>query len=172
MGILMDLRALEDFERKLAAFYEWLSEAYVGDPEASALFYRLQSEEKAHANLLQYQRRLCQKNPALFKNLEIGTFDAASALLRLEQLSATGRPPGLRDAVCAAVEVEQSAAEKHSRQALRLVSGEVSGVLKTLSEADQSHARGLIELGRKRGYLDAGCSERPMVVAGRGRRKP
>lgn len=156
MGLESDLRELEQFERELGAFYDWLTTTYKDDSQAAAIFFRLKTEEMAHANLLQYQRRLYQKNPALFHGMEIGTFDAEGTLEGVKILRDQTSPPPLSEAVRTAVAIEQSAAERHSRQALQMAKGQVSVLLETLSEGDQAHARALVEFGRARRYLPPG----------------
>ena len=64
------LRHLEEFEKQMGKLYRCLNERFQEDEEAAFVFYRLNVDEKAHASLIQYQRRLVQQNPELFERIE------------------------------------------------------------------------------------------------------
>ena len=164
MSILRGLNALERFEGGVAKLYARLSEAHAQDPEAASLFYKLSLDEKNHASLIQYQRRLIKQNPDLFEALEFDVAAIEMATVYVEGILARRELPGLRDAVALAAGIEGGAAETHFRAALLQAAPEMSRLMRGLGDSDRLHADTLQAFGIRRGFLP------PATAAGEARR--
>ena len=57
--------SLKRIELGLAELYRWYSERFAHDAEAAFVFKRLSLDEKAHAAMLDYQKKIVQANQEL-----------------------------------------------------------------------------------------------------------
>ena len=71
MNILNALDEIEKLEQKLAELYAYFHELFIANKIVSAVFFKMVLEEKGHADLVQYQRRIVRKNPKLFNEVTI-----------------------------------------------------------------------------------------------------
>src|SRR5271157_6218330 len=117
MNIQSLLKPLAEFEAAIGDLYKWFAEVFVADKEAAFTFYRLATEERAHVDLIEYQRRLVRSNPGAFSEVSVDLDEVKE----LSALAASGRsepqPPSLKEAVALAFQLETSAAEYHFRTA-------------------------------------------------------
>lgn len=145
------LRKLGDLERSLAELYGWYAEAFVSDPEIAFVFFKMASEEKGHASLVEYQKRIVRGNAALSVDVEIDDAGIEAALSRVRELRAAATRPTVEEAVRETLLLERTAAESHCRNALRQANPEIARLLDALGGEDKLHVERVEALARKRG---------------------
>lgn len=160
MDIQLALKPLEDLESRLSGFYEWLSTCFADDSGAAGLFYRLSRDEKSHVALIQYERRML-RNGLDNESLTMDPESVFEVQKKIQAVRDAPAPPGLKDAVLLALEIENSAAENHFQLASGRVSGTMSRLLSNLGREDRRHYEALL----------AFATERGLPVPGKGRTK-
>jgi len=153
------LKPLEEFENQMGKLYRWLHEKFRDDDEAAFVFYRLNLDEKAHASIIQYQRRLVQQNPRMFKKIEFDIEDLNRTSARVDHFMDRKRL-ALEEAVNFSLELEGSAAEMHLRTALQQSIEGLARLLGSLGSADRFHVELLRSLAVKKGFLKEGEGQR------------
>ncbi len=145
------LRKLGDLERSLAELYARYAEVLADDPEIATAFFRMAAEEKRHAGLVEYQKRMVQQDPKLSVEVSIDVVQIEEALARVRALrAATGRPT-VEEALREALLLESGAAESHYRNALTQANPGIARLLSALGGEDRAHVARLVELARRRG---------------------
>lgn len=158
------LRQLGELERELAVLYEWYADALGNDPEAVYVFLRMAREEKGHARLVDYQRRLLQKDPSL--SIEVAVDLSALEALTEKVRALHSKPaklPTVEEALRETFTIEMTAAELHYRHALGRVKPEVARLLEALGEEDSLHLERIQEMVRHRRI---GVAEPPVTWNG------
>lgn len=145
------LRKLGELERSLADLYGWWSELFVADEEAAFVFFKMKGEEKAHAGLVDYQRKLVQNSPTLSVDVRFDLTEVEAALARAKALRSAAVPPTVAEALGEALRIERSAAESHCRNALKLANPGIARLLDALGGEDKLHVARLVELAERRG---------------------
>lgn len=159
MHILRVLDPLEGIEKKIAELYERFSEIFGEDAEAASFFYRMSVDEIAHANLVGYQRRVVVQNMKLAKDVSLDLDDINYTLERVKSLLA-GPPPSLEEAVKLALEIENSAAEAHSRTAIAEAVPGIYQLLSSLSGFDSKHCEMVENFAASRGFAFVSSQKR------------
>ena len=90
------LRKLGDLERSLADLYSWYAEVLEDDAEIASTFFRMAAEEKRHANLVDYQKRMLQQDATLSVDVPADLAEIEAALDRVRALRAATRPAARR----------------------------------------------------------------------------
>ncbi|MBI5143384.1 MAG: hypothetical protein HZA20_14525 [Nitrospirae bacterium] len=111
MEILKALRPIEEFERKLALFYEWCGRSFVDDYETSSFFYCMKVEEESNINLVQYIRRIARQNPLLFGEVDLNMDGIQESTSKMARLMSSTAEPSLEDVLNAALEIERNATD-------------------------------------------------------------
>jgi rubrerythrin len=150
MKIDAAFRPLTELERSLAELYGAWAEAYEGDREAAFVFFKMSSEEKGHAALIDYARRFVQKDPKLGGDVDIDLSLVQGMINKVRVLRENGAPPSVEKALEIALELESSAAESHYKSALKQVNPEMERLLRCLGGEDQAHLGRLKEFAVKR----------------------
>jgi len=153
MRIFGVLSRLEMIESKMAEFYEWLSEVFASDSEASGLFYRMSLQERSHAGLLRYGRKLVSRSPQDFEDVD---FDAESVDSLLASVDAFRRDfprPSLVEALFFAMKVECHPAENAHREVLSVSNPEISQIIGSLAIADEEHHQLLRAFAQERSAI-------------------
>lgn len=153
MNLFLFLKSLEDLELGVSKLYQRFSGDCASDGEASSLFYRLCIEERGHASLLRYQRRLIKRNPQLFESVSLEEGPIEEMTRRVGGLLRDPRRMALGEVVRAAVKIESSAAEHHHQTALLQSNPEMAKLLGALGAGDNQHLSSLLDFGLKRGFL-------------------
>jgi hypothetical protein len=144
-------RPLADMERSLSDLYERFSETFAPDPELAFVFFKMSAEEKGHASLVEYQRRLVQKNQELSADVD---GDLTLVHETIEQIRALRDSIGTidaGDAIRETLAIEKSVAESHYRNALRQARPELARLLNSLGGEDSLHISRLEDLAASRG---------------------
>lgn len=150
MRILQVLSQLERVESEMASFYEWLSEVFESDSEASGLFFRMSLQEKSHASLLKYGRKLVHRSPNDFEDVDFDSEAVDSLLASVETFRAVSPQPSLGEALFFAMKIECSPAESSHREVLTVSNPEISHVIRSLAIADEEHHKTLQTLAQDR----------------------
>lgn len=145
------LRKLGELERSLAELYGWWSEVFASDEEAAFVFFKMKGEEKAHAGLVDYQRKLVQNSPALSVEVEFDMTEVDAAVARAKALRRPEAAPTVAEALVEALRMERSAAESHCRNALKLANPGIARLLDALGGEDKLHVSRLVDLAKRRG---------------------
>ncbi|MEN8165217.1 MAG: hypothetical protein ABFS37_13895 [Acidobacteriota bacterium] len=139
MQILTVLSAIEKIESSVAKLYEWYSEVFAGDDEASGFFFRLAMQEHSHANMIALAKNLVRRSPSDFSPID---FDLALVedLLDTITLFRTHNPqPSLAAALGFAMSVESHGAEGIHRSMVIQSNPEVADMVNSLANADREH---------------------------------
>ena len=137
------LSRLERVEEKMAEFYEWLSEVFDGDDEASGLFCRMSLQEKSHSRLLNYGRKLVFRSPDNFAEVDFNVQPVDDLLESVDEFRETTSSPSLADALFFAMKVECHPAENSHREVLAVSNPEIAQMIRNLAIADEEHHRTL-----------------------------
>jgi len=139
MQVYQVLATLERIETTMAEFYEWLSEVFEADSDASGLFFRMGLQERSHASLLQYGKKLAHRAPDAFEDVDFDA-DEAQRLCEAVHVFREERPtPSLADALFFAMKAECHPAENSHREVLAVSNPEISKIVKSLAIADAEH---------------------------------
>jgi rubrerythrin len=151
MKILSLLTSLEKIEIQMASLYEWLSGVFADDAEAAGLFFRMAMQERSHANLVRYGKKLVHRSPSSFSEVDFDPEEIDRLLAAISQAMAAEPPSTLEQAIGLALELEDSPAETAHRSILMTSNPEVAGVIRSLDAGDEEHAEGLRTFAEKRG---------------------
>lgn len=149
------LRKLGDLERSVADLYGWWAETLADDSEVASAFFRMAAEEKRHAGLVDYQKRMVQQDPKLSIDVEADLAEIDAALAKVRGLRAAPGRPAAAEALREALFLERSVAESHYRNALTQANPTVARLLSALGGEDKVHVARLEDLARRRGLEGA-----------------
>lgn len=150
MNIITVLGRLGELETSLAELYERYTEAFEADPEVSDVFARMGVEERGHARLVEYQRRVLQRSPAHSMDVAIDLKEVEAVLARAKELRASPGPPAADAAIREALEMETSAAEGYYREALKQADPQMAKMLESLAGKDNAHLKRILDLALRR----------------------
>lgn len=152
MKIESAFRPLAEFEGALADLYSTWAEVMEqrSDHDAAFVFYKMSTEERGHASLVEYQRRLMKDSPACSRDIDVDV-DLAALQTALDQVKILQgrRSLSSAEAISIALELERSAAETHFRSALRHADPELKRLLDCLGTEDRMHFQRLSELAAR-----------------------
>ncbi len=151
MNVASVFRPLSDLERSMADLYAQWGGLFDEDREAAFLFVKMANEERGHAALVDYQRRVIQKNPQLSGEVEIDMGSIQGALAEVIELRESPSKPSLEEAIRLAYRLETSAAESHYRNALGEMNPELLRLLSCLGGEDRAHLDRLVKFATSRG---------------------
>jgi rubrerythrin len=150
MQIQQALVQLERVESEMARFYEWLSEVFESDGDASGLFFRMSLQEKSHASLLKYGLKLVYRSPNEFEDVDFDDEAVTSLLESLGKFRAETPEPTLAEALFFAMKIECHPAENGHREVLAVSNPEISQMIKSLAIADDEHHQTLSTFAQQR----------------------
>jgi rubrerythrin len=150
MKILALLSSLEKIELEMASLYEWLSGVFSEDLEASGLFFRMAMQEKSHANLIRYGKKLVHQTPSDFGEVDFDVSEIDPLLEAIRASKGQNPPPELDEAIALALSLEESPAERIHRKILIDSNPEVQNLIRSLAAADDEHLSGLKHFAAKR----------------------
>ncbi len=162
MQILKILSSLEKLELEMSALYEWLSLEFTEDAEASGLFFRMAMQEKSHANLISYGKKLVHQAPSDFSEVDFDPAAIEDLLSAVRSARSSAAPNSLEDAIQLALRFEDSPAESAHRSILIHSNPGVREVIQNLAAADEEHVAGLRAFAAGRGM----AIEPPTAIAG------
>jgi len=149
-SVVNALEIIEKIELRAAALYKMWNDMFETDQEVGFLFYKLYLEEKAHASLARYCKKLVVANKKLFSR-EIESVPSLSIIDDMERLAKQERTA--RGALNAALEIELSVGENYSKSGLLEIGDSfVVQTIETLSE--KGHTESITALLAKRGWKD------------------
>jgi hypothetical protein len=153
MRITEALSRLERVECTMADFYEWLSVVFESDPGASGLFFRMSLQERSHASLLRYGRKLVHRSPSDFEDVDFDGDSVDTLIAAIGDFRANAPQPTLVDAVFFAMKVECHPAENAHRDVLAVSNPEVGHIIRALAVADEEHHRTLRSFVQERASI-------------------
>ena len=153
MKILTLLSSLEKIEFEMAALYDWLSAVFKEDAEASGLFFRMSMQEKSHANLIRYGKKLVHRSPIDSSEVDFDPATIEQLRAAIRKARASDPSPTLEQAISLALGLEDSPAETAHRSILMNANPELVGVIRNLATADEEHMAGLLAFAERRGLV-------------------
>ena len=111
MDVLKVINPLIEIETKMAELYSWFSCVFETDPEIAALFYRMAAEEKSHASLIRYAKRVLIAEKSFSIDVELQVGELQKVLAAIKETLAKQEAPSLEEAFRFAGWVETSCAE-------------------------------------------------------------
>ena len=139
MDIATLLTRLDQLEHAMADLYLWLSGVFEDDHEVSRLFARLHTQELAHANLVQYERRLVRSDPDTFSSVDLDAGPVEEVMGWIREFRSAAAPPVLKEALLFSMRVESHAAEHLHRKAVAASNRTLCAMVAQLAEADRQH---------------------------------
>lgn len=116
MNVVSALELIENVELRAAFWYQTWAKRYELDQEASILLYKIYLEEKAHAQLAKYCKKLVAKNGKEFPQIIAPPIDEA-ALELIEKTAKQAKT--LKEALQAALHLELAVGESYLSSELR-----------------------------------------------------
>ncbi|MEE4270856.1 MAG: hypothetical protein V2I67_04225 [Thermoanaerobaculales bacterium] len=144
------LSRLEDIENTMADLYEWLSEVFEADSEASGLFFRMSLQEKSHASLLKYGKNLVRRSPDEFDDVDFDAGVVEALVSSVDEFRAKSPAPSLAEALFFSMQVECHPAENSHRDVLTVSNPEISQMIRSLAIADAEHHKTLKTFAQRR----------------------
>lgn len=155
MSLQRLLQCLIDLETRLSELYAWFAEAYAEDAEAASLFYRMARDEKAHAALIEYEKRLINKEKDAALAIPLKEGEVRVLIGKIDKALSARHSPPLEEALLFALDLEDSAAENHLAGVASEKAPGLIKLLKNLGKEDRRHFKDLVELARRRGVRAA-----------------
>lgn len=146
MKFLNLLNLLEEIENLMANFYYLLYKKYSFDLRVAPVLYSLFLDEKSHLNLVRYQKRVVWPNQGHFKDVEIDLKEVGEFVERVKGILKNIDNISLKEALKIALELEQSAAEKHLQNVTLKANPQFGLFLTNLHSDDKKHANKLERL--------------------------
>lgn len=153
MRIFEVLSRLEMIESKMADFYEWLSEVFDSDSDASGLFFRMSLQEKSHASLIRYGRKLVSRCPQDFEDVDFDAESVDSLLASVDSFRVDSPQPSLDEALFFAMKTECHPAENAHREVLAVSNPEIGQIIRSLAIADEEHHQTLKSFAQERASI-------------------
>lgn len=148
MQILTVLSAIESIESSVAKLYEWFSECFATEPEASGFFFRLAMQERSHANMVAFSKGLVRRSPNDFSGIDFDMALVDDLLLTVVNFRTNNPHPSLSQALEFAMEIESHGAEGVHRSMIIQSNPEIANMVNSLAQADREHFKLL------KGYSD------------------
>jgi rubrerythrin len=139
MKLLNILNSLEKVEMTMAGFYEWLSEQFSDHEEAAGFFYRMSMQEKAHASMIRFARRLVHASPSDFDDVPANLSEIENVVDLIQDFRSRHPEPTLGQALLFAMKMESELAENIHRSVVIDSNPEVANVINSLAAADREH---------------------------------
>jgi|YelNatPaOPRAMG01_1025707.scaffolds.fasta_scaffold51925_1 rubrerythrin len=149
MDILKALDIIEKLELKLSELYSHLSKLFSDNKEVSGIFFKLSIEEKGHADLIKFQRRLILKSKDLKKDIELDMVEINNIMQKADSILKSQYQITIKDALKSAIELENDSGEYHYRNFIKYGNSDLSLLLENLSKYDNEHIEQLKELLNK-----------------------
>lgn len=129
-------------EAGFAELYQYYSEIFGDDPDASALWKKVSDEEWNHCRQFEFADRL-YRNADFNLNVDIGRAQRVCEKLGslLEFVRQT--PPTLETALVRAIEMEEVLADLHMTTAVKFTDISIQKMFKAMSGSDQEHIQSL-----------------------------
>jgi len=141
MQLLTILNAIESIENSVADLYEWCSDCFGHDPEASGVFFRLAMQEKTHAAMVTFSKSLVRKSPNDFTAIDFDMSLVDDLLDSIATFRYENPKPSLEQALDFAIAIEGHAAEGLHRSMVIQSNPEVANMINNLAKADLEHLR-------------------------------
>lgn len=151
MQIESIFRPLADLERALADLYDHFAQVFSADQELAFFFFKMAAEERGHASLVDYQKRIVQRSNVASIDADLDVRVIADTLERVKALRAAAEPPSPDEAIRETMRLEANAAESHYRNALRQVDPGVARLLDALGGEDRRHVERIQAMAERRG---------------------
>lgn len=155
MDIITVFNKLDRFERALMTLYDKYSAKFKKDREVSGFFYNLSLDEKAHSELIQYQRRMVKKSPRDFKDVEADVEAIEAILAEVNDAISNVDAVSFEDAVRFTVKVENSEIETYYRYLMEQSNPEAARLLTMMGVESNDHTEGVMSFALKHGLLDS-----------------
>lgn len=139
MHILNILDEIAKLELKLMELYNFFCDIFKKDEDAYSVFFKLSLDEKSHAELVQYQKRVVRKNLNDFSEVSINIDEIRNIITKSDKIIKSPTPPTLEEAIKLALRFEKSAAEYHYKSAMEQSNPEFASFLNNLASVDNDH---------------------------------
>ncbi len=149
MQILTVLSAIENIESSVAKLYEWFSEIFNSDREASGFFFRLAMQEQSHANMVAFSKGLVRRSPTDFSSVDFDMGLVDDLLQMVSNFRTQNPQPSLAQALDLSMAIENHAAEGIHRSMVIQSNPEVADMINNLAKADREHSKLLKEYAEK-----------------------
>ncbi len=139
MQILTVLSAIESIESSVAKLYEWFSDCFAADQEASGFFFRLAMQERSHATMVAFSKGLVRRSPSDFSTVDFDMALVDDLLQTVTDFRVQNPQPSLPQALDFAMAIESHAAEGIHRSMVIQSNPDVSNMINSLAKADKEH---------------------------------
>ncbi len=150
MHILNILDEIAKLELKLMDLYTFFSNLFKDDKDVSSSFFKLGLDEKGHAELAKYQKRVVRKNPNDFLDVSIDINEIREIISKAESIMKSPGPPTIEEAIKLSLLFEKSAAEYHYKSAMEQSNPEFANFLNNLAVVDNDHFETIKNLAERK----------------------
>ncbi|NWF98561.1 MAG: hypothetical protein HXY52_06480 [Nitrospirae bacterium] len=150
MQILNTLDEILKLELKLMDLYAFFSKLFNEDKEAASVFFKLSLDEKGHAELVQYQKRIVSKNLNDFLEVSINIEEIREIISKAENIMKSTVPITLEESIKLALLFEKNAAEYHYKSAVEQSNPEFAKFLNNLASVDNEHFDSIKKLAERK----------------------
>ncbi|MCP4900850.1 MAG: hypothetical protein GY906_28115 [bacterium] len=154
MEIIVVLNALEKLETELGNFYEWLSEKLADEhDDTSGFFFRMSTQERSHANLVRYGKRLVHQNGHRFQNVDVNLDPLNEFIASIASFREEHSRPRPTEALLFAMKLETDTEVDVHRSAIESTNPEFTNLMKSLADADRKHFETLKEFANRHSQM-------------------
>lgn len=139
MKVLSALTEIGNLESEVSEFYGWLSLVFDDDSEASGFFYRLSMQERSHANLISYAKKLVHRSPRDFTDIELDLGAVEELRTMVGDFRKNNPKPPLSEVLEMAMRIESHHAEKILRSSVIQSNPKIADLMNSLAVADSEH---------------------------------
>lgn len=138
--ILAVLSALEKLETELGDFYEWLSDRLASKhEEAAGFFFRMSTQERSHANLVRYGKRLVHQNGSSYQKVSVNLSKLDELIDSIEVFRSEHEDPTPAEALLFAMQLETDSEVDVHRSAIISANPQLADLVERLAAADHKH---------------------------------
>lgn len=137
--LLEKCREIELLSKEL---YDYFAELYAGDNEAARLWKKTAEEEQNHAEQFTMALRLYRELPCLV-TVDSQRVDSIISQLKTVIKKVKRDPPGLQDALCSAIKLENYLTEFHLGCVALFVDKSLNNLFSAMMASDDEHVESL-----------------------------
>ena len=152
MDVLKVLNKLKELEINASELYDWFTNMFESDPQAMALFEKLNKDEISHSEIIQFQIQLVSKNRKQFKDIFIDMGEIDLAIAKIQSAMKAEDPPSLQQAVEFSLELEADIAETFYRTAILDSNFQVGKMINAIVKSENDHVDRLRKFAKDRAF--------------------
>lgn len=149
MELVQIMKPLTELEYQMHRLYMWFSDCY-GNNETHRLFFReIAREELQHRDMVKKQRDLLIKSFREFRDIDADIQGIHQLTGILKDIADKREKKPLAEALDVAIQIEQSAVERHYRFLIAKANPVLKEMVDVLVKADRVHVQRLLDFRKQ-----------------------